>query len=442
MSTPPPSDETATQVSVKTTEDPGDADHSDAQNFPDGGFAAWSTALGAFLIQFCGFGYTSAYGVFQDFYTQTYLTNSTPSEIAWVGSVNAFLILSVGLMSGRMLDRGGFYHVMRIGCLLQCFFFFMLSLAKPNGYYQIFLAQGIGSGFAIGLTNVPSIAVVSHHFQRRRAFAMGFVTAGASLGSILHPIMLNNLINRQLGFANGVRASASMTSGLLFIACLLMRTRLPPQPQVVNYSRVLRKSLRDPAYMCACLGMTASEVGFFFVAFYLQLDSRLHGLDQRFSFYSLTIFHTGSFIGRLTAGVISVYAGVPNTLIGCSLMSSAVIFAMIGLRSVASVALIGISYGYFSGIYVAMMGPVVSHLTPEISEIGVRIGIAFAIAAIGSLVGAPICGALLTSHYIWWKPAVFAGSVSAGGSIMFASMQFILKIRQKTSSVRSKEAGV
>ncbi|KAG1748624.1 major facilitator superfamily domain-containing protein [Suillus lakei] len=415
MSTPLASDETATQASegnLQTVKSPGNPDHSDAPDFPDGGFTAWGTALGA-----------------------------------WIGSVNAFMILSVGPVAGRMLDRGAFYPLMIIGCLLQCFFLFMLSLAKPNGYYQasldsIFLSQGIGSGVAIGLTNVPTIAVVSHHFQRRRSFVMGAVVAGASMGSILLPIMLNNLINGRLGFANGVRASAGMTSGLLLIACLLMRTRLPPQPQAVSYTRVLQNSLRDRAYVCACLGMAASEVGFFFVAFYLQLDSRLHGLNDRFSFYSLAIFNSGCFVGRLTAGIVSAYLGVPHTAIGSSLLASATIFAMIGLRSMTSVTLIGISYGYFSGVYVGMMAPLIAYLTPEISEIGARIGISFAVASIGSLSGAPICGAFLTSHYIWWKPAVFAGSLATGGSILFISMYFILKIRQKTASVCSKETGV
>ncbi|KAG1774803.1 major facilitator superfamily domain-containing protein [Suillus placidus] len=428
MSTPLPNDETTSQASesalqpVKSTSDPSHAGHLDSSDFPEGGVTAWGTALGASLIQFCGAGYTVSYGVFQaDFYTQTYLTNSTPSAIAvsglqwysWIGSVNALLICSVGLVSGRLLDRGAFYHVMKIGCLLQCFFLFMLSLAKPNGYYQaslIFLSQGIGSGIAIGLTNVPSIAVVFHHFQRRRAFAMGLVVAGASMVSILHPIMLNNLINGRLGFANGVRVSAGMIGGLLLIAYLLMRTRLPPQPQAVSYTRVLQNSLRDRAYVCACLGMAAFEVGFFFMVFYLQLDSRLHGLSKGFSFYSLTIFHAGSLIGRLTAGVVSAYLGIPNTIIGCSFISSAVIFSIIGLRSVASVALIGISYGYFSGGCIALIGPLISYLTPEISDIGARMGILFTIS--GNL-GAPICGAVLTSHYIWWKPAVLAG---VGGS--------------------------
>lgn len=448
MSTPFPSDEAAMQAPesvsqpVKSAANLSFVDPSDAPGFPEGGFTAWGTVLGAFLIQFCGFGYTSAYGVFQDFYTQIYLTNSTPSAIAWIGSINAFLISSVGLMSGRMVDRGAFYPVMKIGCLLQCFLLFMLSLAKPDGYYQIFLSQGIGFGVAIGLTNVPSIAVVSHHFQRRRAVAMGIVVAGASLGAILHPIMLNNLINGRLGFANGVRASAGLISGLLLIANLLMRTRLPPQPKAVSYTRVLQSSSRDGAYVCACVGMAAYEVGFFFEAFYLQLDSTVHGLGQGFSFYSLTILNSGSFIGRLTAGFVSAYVGIPNTIVGSSLISSAVLFAMIGLHSMASVAVIATSYGVFSGGVVAMMGPLLSHLTPEISHIGARMGMMFAIAGIGSLVGAPICGAFLTSHYIWWKAVIFAGSVASGGCFMFASMQAILKIRQKTSSVCSKEAGV
>ncbi|KAG1776340.1 major facilitator superfamily domain-containing protein [Suillus placidus] len=415
MSTPFPSHETAKQAPesvsqpVKIAGNPSLVDPSDAPGFPEGGFTAWGTVLGAFLIQFCGFGYTSVYGVFQGKYFGGLSYRRVDNRAIWIGSVNAFLILSVGLVSGRMVDLGAFYPVMKIGCLLQCFFLFMLSLAKPDGYYQaslIFLSQGIGFGIAIGLTNVPSITVVSHHFQRRRAFAMGIVVAGASLGAILHPIMLNNLINGRLGFANGVRASAGLIGGLLFIANLLMRTRLPPQPKAVSYTRVLQNSSRDGAYICVCIGMAAYEVGFFFEAFYLQLDSTLHGLSQGFSFYSvrLTILNSGSFIGRLAAGVVSAYVGIPNTVVGSSLISSAVLFAMIGLHSEASVAVIAVGYGFCAGGLVAMMGPLISYLTPEISHIGARMGITFAIA------GAPICGAFLTSHYIWWKAVVFAGA--------------------------------
>jgi hypothetical protein len=53
MSTPLPSDETASQASalqpVKSTSDPSYADYSDSDSsdFPEGGATAWGTALGA-----------------------------------------------------------------------------------------------------------------------------------------------------------------------------------------------------------------------------------------------------------------------------------------------------------------------------------------------------------------------------------------------------------
>ncbi|KAG1836287.1 hypothetical protein DFJ58DRAFT_174703 [Suillus subalutaceus] len=130
---------------------------------------------------------------------------------------------------------------------------------------------------------------------------------------------------------------------------LQMVSVLPPFLKVMSYTRVLHNSWRDRPCVCACSGMAAFEVGLFFMLFYLQADSRLHGLSKGFTFYSLTIFNTGSLMGRLTAGVVSAYVGIPNTVAGCSFISSAVVFSMIGLRSVTSAALIGISYGYFFG---------------------------------------------------------------------------------------------
>jgi len=74
---------------------------------------------------------------------------------------------------------------------------------------------------------------------------MTFVIAGSSMGAIIHPIMLNNLLNGPVGFANGVRASAGFVSGLLFIACLCMRTRIPPSKTPVNYIAAAKKCMSD-----------------------------------------------------------------------------------------------------------------------------------------------------------------------------------------------------
>ena len=119
---------------------------------------------------------------------------------------------------------------------------------------KVFLAQGIGSGCAAGLLYVPSMAIVSHYFDKRREQVMTFTSSGAYLGAVVHPIMLNNTINGQLGFANGVRASAGLISGLLLIACLLMRTRLPPSESRADFLVAAKKCGRDSAFIFGCLG--------------------------------------------------------------------------------------------------------------------------------------------------------------------------------------------
>ncbi|KAF8448831.1 MFS general substrate transporter [Boletus edulis BED1] len=407
-------------------------------DFPEGGWSGWATAIGAFLVQFSTYGYSISFGVYQDFYAQTYLTNETSSAIAWIGSTNAFLFEICGLVAGRLYDRGYFYHLLYGASLLQAFSLFMLSLARPDNYYQVFLTQGIGSGCAAGLLYVPSMAVLSHYFNKRREQLMTFASSGAYLGAVVHPIMLNNTINGQLGFANGVRASAGFVSGLLLIACLLMRTRLPPSDSRTNFLAAAEKCGRDSAFIFGCLGLCIFVVAFYYPLFYLQLDAVRHDLGNTFSFYSLVIMNTASFVGQLSSTVLVVYFHVPTVLIMVTFCCSVIILGMIGVHTVAGFIVFGVLYGYFAGIFLALWTPVMALLTPDLSELGVRMGIACAAMAIGGLVGPPISGALLTPAYVWWRGAVFNGIAGALGCTMFIVMQRILIRRVQSQSQELK----
>lgn len=46
-------------------------------------------------------------------------------------------------------------------------------------------------GLGLGLTFLPSLSVVGHHFRARRALAVGVAISGSSAGGIVFPIMLN-----------------------------------------------------------------------------------------------------------------------------------------------------------------------------------------------------------------------------------------------------------
>ncbi|KAG6907711.1 hypothetical protein DXG01_007729 [Tephrocybe rancida] len=210
------------------------------EDYPDGGPMAWSVLLGAWIAQFCGFGYTNAFGVYNDFYVREYLSERySSSQIGWIGSTQVLLVLFIGLFSGRAFDTGYFYHLMIGGSFLLVFCTFMISLSQEGQYYQIFLAQGLGAGTAVGIM----------------ALAMGIAVSGAGLGGAVHSIMLNQLFHGRVGFRNGVRASAGMLGALLVIAILLMKPRLSPTSRKHGSTLCdLSVFLRDSPYVIMVTG--------------------------------------------------------------------------------------------------------------------------------------------------------------------------------------------
>ncbi|OAX32778.1 MFS general substrate transporter [Rhizopogon vinicolor AM-OR11-026] len=383
---------------------------------PDGGIQAWTTAFGCFLMQFCGYGYMTSFGVYQDFYTRIYLSNYPPTAISyvklpiprisirWIGALPLFLTLNIALISGPLYDRGWFYHLMIVGSSLQSLSLFTLSLAKPGQFYSVLMIQGVLAGIGIGLTYAPSVALISQHFSKRRTLVMSLVVSGAPFGAVIHPIMLNHLFNGPVGFSRGVLASAGFVSTLLLIACLSMRTRVLPTPSA-RYRVVARKYSRNVLLILMTAGATLFQTGFFFPLFYLQLDSIKHGIDVNFSFYSLVIMNSASIIGRCTAGIIASHIGVLNMTILSTATCSALLISMIALHDIASVVVMGVMYGYFSGVYIALVVPLIAVMTPDLSELGARMGIFFTFAGECG----PISGALLSSQYRWLIPSLFSG---------------------------------
>ncbi|RDX47107.1 MFS general substrate transporter [Lentinus brumalis] len=401
-------------------------------DFPEGGLTAWLTVLGAFFVQACAFGYTTSFGVYQDFYARAYLSNESSSAISWIGSINAFLVIASSLFVGPLFDRGYFYHLLYGGSALLAFSLFMHSLAKPDAFYQILLSQGIGAGLGAGMLYLPSLSVVSHYFQRRRALAMTMVSSGSSIGAVVHPVMLNNLLNDpSIGFAVAARANAGLIAGLLLISCFLMRARVAPPKKHVNLWAVAKRFSKDKPYVFAALGMSLFIVGFYFPLFYLQLDAVRHGVDEGFAFYSLVILNACSFLGRVSPGFVANKVGTGNIIVVFTFICVATIFGLIGLSSVASVVVIAVIYGLASGVYITMLAPFLATLTDDFSELGARMGLAFFGCGVGSLIGTPISGALLTTDYIWWRPAVFSGIMAFAGWCCYVTSVILHRRREQ-----------
>lgn len=141
----------------------------------------------------------------------------------------------------------------------------MLSFAQPQQFYQIFLTQGVGVGISLGFLFLPSVSVISHHFEQKRALAMGIAASGSSCGGIVFPILINKMIERY-GFPWATRIVAFVCLGLMSISLACMRTRPPPRPQVEGpESPSVLTILKDVPYLLAVLASLANVMGVFFL---------------------------------------------------------------------------------------------------------------------------------------------------------------------------------
>lgn len=76
------------------------------------------------------------------------LEHESPSNISWIGSIQAFLLLIIGTVTGPLYDAGYFRTLLFTGVALISIGWMMTSLC--TSYYQIILAQAVCQGLGAG----------------------------------------------------------------------------------------------------------------------------------------------------------------------------------------------------------------------------------------------------------------------------------------------------
>jgi len=92
-------------------------------------------------------------------------------------------------------------------------------------------------------------------------------------------------------------------------------------------------------------------------------------------------------------------------------------------------------YGFFSGAFVSLMGPLMASMAKDVSELGIRMGIAFALSGVAGLIGSPINGALLGVRYQWWRSVTFSGILIFSGVAALIAARFFMTRVKKTQHV-------
>ena len=132
--------------------------------------------------------------------------------------------------------------------------------------------------------------------------------------------------------------------------------------------------------------------------------------------------NAASAFGRIVAGYAGDRIGALRTYLLSCLGTGTMLLALFGTTHTGSLIVFCALYGIFSGGVIALNASSIVSILPDLSDVAyvgsastpfhhscfcrTRMGAAFCIIALGTLVGPPINGALLGDNFTWWKAIV------------------------------------
>lgn len=342
------------------------------------------------------------------------------SSIAWIGSLQSFLLMLFGVVTGPLFDAGYFRYLITYGNIMLPFGLMMISISTK--FWHLILAQGVCVGLASGTLFVPSVAILPQYFQKRRGLANGIAASGSSIGAVVYPIMFNQL-QQQVGFPWATRAMGFLCFGTICISQCLMRLRYSPNQKRKLF---LITAFKEPQFVIFCIAMFLGFMGFYNFLFYVQsyaIDTGIVG--SKLGFYLLAMLNAGSTFGRICPNFIADHTGPLNVLTPAATFTSILAFAWIGVHNTPGIIVLAILYGLCSGGFVSLPPVVMATMTQDVRELGTRLGMVFAVTSVGLLIGTPIGGAILSDSGSYLGVQLFTACCLITASIFFATLRFM-----------------
>jgi MFS family permease len=363
----------------------------------DRGWRAWSVVLGAFFCQLCAFGWLNSMGIFQDYYHANQLRGMSESKIAWILSIQSFLLFSSGLVVGKLCDNYGPRRLILTGGILHIGGLIGTSFADK--YWSLMLAHGVCTSIGSGFLFYPAVSSVNSWFDKRRSLAFGIVMSGASAGGIIFPALLTSLLPK-LGFANTMRVGCIVSLTSVTIALCTVRLRGQPQKSKVTLSEYVAP-FKDRKFVLLALGASCGYCSMFLPANFLPVQADVHGIDPRLSGFLLVALNAGSWPGRILPAYLADKLGRFNmAMVACGLTVTFILSiwlpGMIAAPHQPAVYYVfSVLFGFSSGATVALLPSLLGAITPESAGIGLRQGVMFSLVALVCLAGGPAGGAIM-----------------------------------------------
>ncbi len=286
----------------------------------------------------------------------------TRAQISWGFSSVSIVGALWSPFVGRVVDRYGPRPSQIFGALVLGGTFMLLSTVDSLWHYYALMALLVSLG-STALGPIPSNSAVAGWFLRRRGRALGFATAGISMGGVIFVPLAQTLITH-LGWRQAFVALGAVVIGVgVAPVAFVMRkppVELPPEERMpgggdrgltfeIEHSVTPRDAVRDPNFWLIAGAFSLTVMGLSAVLLHqvpLLIDV---GVSPARAAFALGATAGVGVIGKLGFGALLDRVEQRRVIVGCFLAQAVGLLLLPFARIPALLVLYVLIYGYAMG---------------------------------------------------------------------------------------------
>ena len=396
-------------------------------------FYGWVIVAAGALMIAISYGLMYSYGVF--FKPLGEYFNWDRETVSLVYSVSLIIRGAFSIGVGWLADRYGAAKLMII-CGIMIGLGLILS-SQVQTLWQFFLTYALIEAFGLSGAFGIGTAVVSRWFTQKRGLALGIVSSGSGLGTLLIVPGNERLIDT-FGWSQAFLISGIIAGILVVIAASLLRP--PPtggsqaipkaefpadagaRPRHNPIDQTLGRAIRDARMLFLALATLTFFFGIQMVAAHLVNYAVDAGISPLVAATFMSVIGAISIAGRLSSGAAVDKVGILNTMVLTRLFLAMALVGLIFARSQWSFYLFAIVFGLPYGAEIPQIPLFVGTYfgTKAMATLG---GLIMFVTTIGGALGPWVAGMIFDASRSYQVAFIVGASVALISLILVVVMK-------------------
>jgi OFA family oxalate/formate antiporter-like MFS transporter len=286
----------------------------------------------------------------------------TRAQISWGFSSVSILGALWSPFVGRVVDRYGPRPSQLFGALVLGTTFMLLSRVQSLGEYYVLMALFVSMG-STALGPIPSNSAVAGWFLRRRGRALGFATAGISMGGVIFVPLAQTLITH-FGWRQAFVVLGAVVIGVgiapIFFVMRKPPAELPAEERMrssttpglayeIEHSVTVRDAVRDPNFWLIAGAFSLTVMGLSAILLHQMALLIDFGVSPGHAALALGATAGVGVVGKLGFGALLERVEQRRVIVGCFLAQAAGLLLLPFARVPALLAAYVVVYGYAMG---------------------------------------------------------------------------------------------